>query len=142
MWSSRTQRLEAHPMVDVRTSSEICGLVGDEALVAVRTRRADGTLVELESRALFCFVGADPDTDWLTGLAMDDNGFLLTDSHLSKRHRCSRLPFQTSASRVFAAGDVRSGSTKRVASAVGEGASAVASVHAVLSADDHPSTNS
>ncbi|GAA1040383.1 hypothetical protein GCM10009557_61450 [Virgisporangium ochraceum] len=74
----------------------------------------------------FCFIGAEPEAAWLTGIAKDDKGFVQT------RIRELPLPFQTSAKRVFAAGDLRAGSIKRVAAAVGEGASAVSSVHAVL----------
>ena len=90
--------------------------------------------------ALFCFVGAVPGTDWLANAEIDSSGFLLTDvdlpsvegdaawSSLGRRP----LSFETSIPRVFAAGDVRHGSMKRIAAAVGEGASAVASVHRAL----------
>ncbi|GAA0973934.1 hypothetical protein GCM10009555_029470 [Acrocarpospora macrocephala] len=71
-------------------------------------------------------VGAGPESGWLTGVATADDGFIRTES---------ALPFQTSAPRVFAVGDLRSGSTKRVATAVGEGASAVSSVHTALAGD-------
>jgi thioredoxin reductase (NADPH) len=95
----------------------------------------------LDCRGLFCFIGARPATEWLSGVAMDDHGFVLTDvgiddaalgapwTALGRRP----LPFETSLPRVFATGDVRAGSMKRVAAAVGEGASAVRSVHMSLS---------
>ncbi|MGO7983749.1 thioredoxin reductase, partial [Rhizobium johnstonii] len=83
--------------------------------------------------ALFCFVGAAPGTSWLTDAHVDASGFLLTDVDLpapaegSVWSQLARgpLPFETSIPRVFAAGDVRHGSMKRIAAAVGEGASAV-----------------
>lgn len=69
----------------------------------------------------------------MKGIATDDNGFVLTDGRLPPGTHDAPLPFQTSAARVFAVGDIRSGSTKRVATAVGEGASAVSAVHTVRS---------
>jgi len=90
--------------------------------------------------ALFCFIGAKPTTSWLADtLLLDPKGFVLTDRALSRDALTdgvftSRepLPFETSAPGVFAAGDVRLGSMKRVASAVGEGSSAVRSIHEYL----------
>jgi Thioredoxin reductase len=86
--------------------------------------------------ALFCFVGAEPRASWLSGAAVDASGFLLTDVDLPAVADAARgpLPFETSLAGVFAAGDVRHGSMKRIAAAVGEGASAVASVHRALAA--------
>jgi thioredoxin reductase (NADPH) len=93
----------------------------------------------VDARGLFCFIGAEPATSWLTSLDRDTDGFLLTGSDievqsLEQWQGLGRepLPFETSTPRVFAAGDVRRGSMKRVAAAVGEGSSAVASVHRVL----------
>jgi thioredoxin reductase (NADPH) len=129
------QRLQAHPMIRLWRRTQVVGLVGDGALEAVTLRGSNGTEVVVESRTLFCFIGASPDTAWLADLARDDRGFILTDAHLGTDERTDGshgLPFQTSNRRVFAVGDVRAGSMKRVASAVGEGASAVASVHAML----------
>ncbi|WP_243060317.1 cyclic nucleotide-binding domain-containing thioredoxin-disulfide reductase [Nocardioides sp. SR21] len=117
------QRLERHPMVRVWCGAEVCDLIGTPALTGVLVRTRDGGSELLESVALFCFIGAEPDTDWLA-VDRDEDGFIRTE--------CNRLPFQTSSPRIFAAGDVRAGSMKRVASAVGEGASAVASVHRML----------
>jgi thioredoxin reductase (NADPH) len=98
--------------------------------------------VKQDCVGLFCFIGAAPETAWLSGIAADDHGFLLTDAQLADDDvggawaeiRRRPLPFETSRPGVFAAGDVRSGSMKRVAAAVGEGASAVSSVHAALRA--------
>jgi thioredoxin reductase (NADPH) len=92
--------------------------------------------------ALFCFIGALPDTSWLSQVSTDDDGFILTDTQIDDGDlgpRCKspsrrRLPFETSIPGVFAVGDVRRGSMKRVAAAIGEGASAVASAYTVLHA--------
>lgn len=114
---------------------------GAEALEAVTlTDRSTQAAVEQECRGLFCFIGASAATGWLEGIALDSDGFIRTDTglaplplspvwaHLGR----APLPFETSSPGIFAAGDVRSGSMKRVAAAVGEGASAVHSVHAVI----------
>ena len=92
-----------------------------------------------DARGLFCFIGAEPATSWLTSLDRDADGFLLTGSDIQVQSLArwqgmgrEPLPFETSTPRVFAAGDVRRGSMKRVAAAVGEGSSAVASVHRAL----------
>ncbi|HEX5498780.1 MAG TPA: FAD-dependent oxidoreductase, partial [Thermomicrobiales bacterium] len=85
-------------------------------------------------RAVFVLIGADPCTGWLRGsLALDDQGFILTGRDLAVAG--ATAPYQTSEPGVFAVGDVRSGSVKRVASAVGEGAVVVQGVHRALAAD-------
>jgi thioredoxin reductase (NADPH) len=89
---------------------------------------------------LFCFIGAAPATDWLAGIVLDVDGFVLTDERLTAEKLGPAwtllgrrpLPFETSVPGVFAVGDVRSGNVKRVASAVGEGSIAVALVHQTL----------
>jgi len=94
--------------------------------------RRDGTRRDLDARALFAFIGADPRTGWLDGvLALDRSGFILTgrDAPGPGGQDIGRLPLETTVPGVFAAGDVRSGSIKRVASAVGEGSMAVRLVH-------------
>jgi thioredoxin reductase (NADPH) len=139
MSSYLADRITAHPAITVRTSTEVTALHGDEHLDAI-TLRAGGEEVVQDCRGLFCFIGAVSATGWLDGVAVDDHGFILTDSDLDDgalggvwRELGRRpLPFETSQPGVFAAGDVRAGSTKRVAGAVGEGASAVRSVHQVL----------
>jgi thioredoxin reductase (NADPH) len=129
-------RLEAHTMVTVWTNATLLELHGDEQLESVVIRAGGGDPFAVESRAVFCFIGAVPETSWLGDVARDDHGFVLTDVALAAAGvpdpAEGLLPFQTSLPRVFAAGDVRAGSMKRVASAVGEGASAVASVHRAL----------
>jgi thioredoxin reductase/CRP-like cAMP-binding protein len=136
MSSYLARRLEAHPMVRLRPRTQIVGLVGNGTLRAVVVRGPDDSTEALESHTVFCFIGADPDTEWLADLARDTDGFVLTDTRLAEQVTAGLpvLPFQTSDCRVFAVGDVRAGSMKRVASAVGEGASAVASVHHLLAA--------
>ena len=124
MSSYLTDRIGAHPRVQVHTGGAVRELAGDRTLTSVVVERSGGRWTRLPSRALFCFIGADPASDWLTGVATDDDGFVITDN--------ASLPFQTSAPRIFAVGDLRSGSTKRVATAVGDGASAVSAVHRAL----------
>ncbi|MEU4223931.1 FAD-dependent oxidoreductase [Nonomuraea sp. NPDC026600] len=135
MSSYLTDRVRAHPRIHVHTSSMVRELAGDDTLASIVVERSGGRRDRLACRALFCFIGADPVSSWLVGVAKDDNGFVLTDSRLPAGSSGMPLPFQTSAPRVFAVGDLRSGSTKRVATAVGEGASAVSSVHAALASD-------
>lgn len=137
MSSYLARRLEAHSMVRLWLRTQVADLVGEGSLSGVVLRDADGTQATEESRKVFCFIGAEPDTTWLSDLAQDVDGFILTDTRLPGGVAEGRavLPFQTSDRRVFAVGDVRAGSMKRVASAVGDGASAVASVHQLLAED-------
>jgi thioredoxin reductase (NADPH) len=130
-------RIEAHPRVEVRTKSEIAGLDGDGSLSSVHIAGADGDTT-IHCAALFSFIGADPASQWVSGCAvLDDRGFVVTDRYLRPDHLDDRwealgrtpLPFETSQPGLFAAGDVRSGSTKRVAAAVGEGSACISSVH-------------
>ncbi|MBG6064507.1 NAD(P)/FAD-dependent oxidoreductase [Micromonospora ureilytica] len=123
-------RIHAHLQIHVHTRSTLRELQGDDTLAAIVVT-SEGECAKLDCRGLFCFIGADPASDWMTGIATDDDGFVLTDSRLPAGTHQAPLPFQTSASRVFAVGDIRSGSTKRVATAVGEGAAAVSAVHTV-----------
>lgn len=133
-------RIETHDRIEVRTGTRITGLDGDETLRAVRVSDADGDVV-LSCVALFSFIGADPSSDWLSGCsALDDRGFVLTDRSLGDEELDGRwvalgrrlFPFETSHPGLFAVGDIRSGSTKRVAAAVGEGSAAVRAVHDYL----------
>lgn len=125
-------RIRAHPRISVRTGSAVGALAGERTLTAIGVDDRDGRREEVACHTLFCFIGADPVSDWMTGVAKDGAGFVLTDGHLPSVPGNAHLPYQTSAARVFAVGDLRSGSTKRVATAVGEGASAVSSVHRAL----------
>ena len=106
-------------------------------LEAVRWRGPSGEDTRRPVRHLFLFIGADPNTDWLngSGVALDQKGFVLTGSGADRASR----PLETSVRGVFAIGDVRSGSIKRVAAAVGEGAQVVAALHPLLAEDaDRP----
>jgi thioredoxin reductase (NADPH) len=133
------ERILADPRIDVRTSTVIDALEGDDHLTAVMVRPVDGgDARRLVCRALICFIGAEPATAWLPPeVALDDHGFVVTDrdllrSDLERFAERPPLPFESSVPGVFAAGDARHGSIKRVAGAVGEGASAVRSIHLYL----------
>ena len=114
------------------TGAEICALEGfGGALEGVRLRRrGSGEESRRALRHLFLFIGAEPNTAWLagSGIALDGKGFVLTGAAAAD----GGLPLETSRRGVFAVGDVRAGSVKRVASAVGDGAQVVASIHAFL----------
>jgi thioredoxin reductase (NADPH) len=124
--------------VDVLLHTEVRELLGDGSLaqLVVEDSRS-GARRTIDARALFVFIGAAPSTGWLDGqLALDDDGFVLTGTQVGHEARSRergaagpRLMLETSWPGVFAAGDVRSGSAKRVASAVGEGAMAVRLAH-------------
>jgi thioredoxin reductase (NADPH) len=136
-------RLRVHPMVTIRCRSEVTRLDGGDFLeeVSVTDRAGDSTQAQ-PCAGLFCFIGAEPATSWLTGIATGDDGFIRTDVQLNGDDLGPAwaapgrrpLPFETSVPGVFAVGDVHSGSMKRVAAATGEGASAIASVHKAISA--------
>ncbi|HEY4224645.1 MAG TPA: FAD-dependent oxidoreductase [Pseudolysinimonas sp.] len=135
------QRLRAHPDVTIRTGTEVTALSGDESLASIELTGRDGAAETVHCSGLFCFIGATPATGWLDEVALDEAGFVLTDVQVPDELSAAwpsefgdPLPFETSIPGVFAAGDVRIGSMKRVAAAVGEGASAVASVHRRLAA--------
>jgi thioredoxin reductase (NADPH) len=136
MSSYLVERILADPRITVRTSTEVAALHGDHRLAEI-TLNTSGRDSACGCFGLFCFIGATPATEWLTGVALDENGFLPTDVRLGGRWTGTTrgpLPFETSVPGVFAAGDVRADSMKRVAAAVGEGASAVRSVHQALAA--------
>ncbi|GAA4266017.1 FAD-dependent oxidoreductase [Frondihabitans peucedani] len=131
-------RIRQNSCVRVLLNAEVRALHGERNLEAVTISSTERGPETLAASALFCFVGAVPDTDWLPGLALDDHGFVLTGAEAQTTTSANNppLPFETSLAGVFAAGDVRSGSMKRVAAAAGEGASAVASVHRRLAVLD------
>ena len=124
-------RITGLPNVELRFGCQLSALEGtDGILEAVRWRDTAGTETRREIRHLFLFVGADPNTDWLagSGVKLDPKGFVLTGSEIGVS------PLETSLPGVFAIGDVRAGSVKRVAAAVGEGAQVVAALHVHLAA--------
>ena len=126
------ERLRGLANVEIVTGAEVSALEGSgEILEAIRWRdRRSGAETRREVCQLFLFIGADPNTDWLreTGLELDARGFVRTGGSCTQ----DRLPLETSRPGIFAVGDVRAGSVKRVASAVGDGAQVVAALHAFL----------
>ena len=134
------ERIEADPKIDLLTGVEVQGLAGATRLEQVTLKHTTtGRQQTILCSGLFCFIGARPATAWLgDGVLLDRDGFVLTDRQLpgaSIAGTSGVLPFETSTLGVFAAGDVRHGSMKRVAAAVGEGSSAVRSVHERLAAE-------
>jgi thioredoxin reductase (NADPH) len=126
-------RLEHAPNVKIHTSCEICELHGAERLDGVTIVTGGEETEMIPTGAVFVMIGADPCTDWLRGaLALDAHGFVVTGAPLDGDATPS--PYATSLPGVFAVGDVRSGSVKRVASAVGEGSVVVQAVHQYLAA--------
>jgi thioredoxin reductase (NADPH) len=136
MSSYLVDRIKGLSNVEVLTRTQITGLEGtDGMLQAVRWRQgASGEEVRRPIRHVFLFIGADPNTDWLaeSGIALDAKGFVLTGVEAGGNRRL----LETSRPGVFAIGDVRSGSVKRVAASVGEGAQVVAALHDFLAAPD------
>jgi thioredoxin reductase (NADPH) len=120
-----TRRLEADPAISIEYGAEVSALHGTNKLdaVTVRTLR-EGTQRVLPTCALFIMVGAAPNTGWLSGLVgLDQNGFVLTGEAAR-----AKSPYATSQPGIFAVGDVRAGSVKRVASSVGEGSVVISRV--------------
>jgi len=134
------QAVGSAPKIAVRTATEVVGGGGGAHLERLVLRdTATGTDETVPADALFVLIGARPLTEWLPNeLARDRKGFLLTGADIAGGWPLLRPPFpmETSVPRIFAAGDVRSGSVKRVAAAVGEGATAVQAVHRVLAEDE------
>jgi thioredoxin reductase (NADPH) len=136
MSSYLVDRIAGLANVEVLTRTQISALEGtDGMLEAVHWRQsASGEEVRRPIRHLFLFIGADPNTDWLagSGVALDAKGFVLTGTEAGGNRRL----LETSCPGVFAIGDVRSSSVKRVAASVGEGAQVVAALHGFLAASD------
>ena len=128
------QRIESLPNVDVVIGCEVAGLEGPPGQLEAITihERQSGKEIRRPARFLFSFIGAEPNTDWLqsAGIELDQRGFILTDDEIG----AGRLPLETSRRGIFAVGDVRSSSVKRVAAAVGDGAQVVAAIHKYLAA--------
>lgn len=124
-----SSRLEADPAITIEYGAEVSALHGDDKLEGVTVRTvADGTTREVASCALFIMVGASPNSGWLSGLvALDDKGFVLTGGDVG-----GGSPYASSDPGIFAVGDVRAGSVKRVASGVGEGSVVISKVWAYL----------
>jgi thioredoxin reductase (NADPH) len=128
------RRINAAANMTVHTRTQIVELCGESRLEAIRWDR-QGQLEHKPIRQVFLFLGAQPNTRWLGDcVALDRNGFVLTGAATAEKWKADRPPHDLETSRpgIFAAGDVRSGSVKRVAAAVGEGASAIQAVHQYL----------
>jgi thioredoxin reductase (NADPH) len=125
MSSYLSSRLEAHPRIAIEFGADVTALHGGDHLEAVTIRNAKtGATRVVDTRALFIMVGASPNTEWLSGLVgLDDKGFVITGSGVG-----AASPFATSRPGIFAVGDVRAGSVKRVASSVGEGSVVISKV--------------
>ena len=135
------ERIDANDNIDVVTQTEVRVLGGEGHLAQVTLEHTPtGERRTVPCSGLFCFIGAQPATGWLGAcVELDRDGFIVTDRSLPDAIMAgpefatrAPLPFETSLPGVFAVGDVRQGSLKRVAAAVGEGSSAVRSVHEYL----------
>jgi thioredoxin reductase (NADPH) len=131
------ERIEATPNIELLFNTEVVGLEGtkDATLERVRWRsRLGGEEITADIRNLFLFVGADPATGWLDGcgVMVDRGGFVVTGEKCKKIEGQLASALETSVPGVFAVGDVRSGSVKRVGGAIGEGAQVVAALHGFL----------
>ena len=128
------ERIRAQANVEVVIGCEVAELEGAPGQLEAITIRERQSRKEIRrpARFLFSFIGAEPNTDWLqsSGISLDPRGFILTDDEIGSE----RLPLETSRRGIFAVGDVRSSSVKRVAAAVGDGAQVVASIHKYLAA--------
>jgi thioredoxin reductase (NADPH) len=132
-------RIEGHKKIEVLPHVEVTAVEGDRTIAGLRLRDLrDGSARALDCSAVFVFIGAQPRTDWLpASVAKDSKGFILTGADaaqsslwpLTDREPCL---VETTCPGIFAAGDVRSNTTKRVAFAVGDGALAVTCAHRVL----------
>ena len=129
-------RIEACPEITQKTWTEIEALEGGAYLERIHWRNSQTGVKETEDiQHLFLMTGADPNTSWLGGcLALDDKQFIKTGADVGAEWPLPRPPYllETSLPGVFAVGDIRAGSLKRVAAAVGEGSMAVQFVHKVL----------
>ena len=124
-------RIRGLSNVEVLTNAEVTGLEGSNGRLEAIRWRQNGAEERCEIRHLFLFIGAEPNTNWLrnSGLNLDDKGFVLTGAN---GNGSGRKTLETNIAGVFAIGDVRSGSIKRVAASVGEGAQVVAALHSYL----------
>ncbi|MGO4327705.1 FAD-dependent oxidoreductase [Cupriavidus sp. 2TAF22] len=135
------ERIAAQPNIELHTGTEITALAGEEHLASVSYRKRDSDrITEVPIRNLFLFTGADPNTAWLRtcNVRVDGKGFVLTGTDTPHEGMGPASALETSVPGVFAIGDVRSNSTKRVAAAVGEGAAVVAQIHAYLAKLEQP----
>lgn len=128
------QRIRTSPHITLHETSDITGLHGENGLQGVSwSNRKTGQSFERPATNLFVMIGASPNTEWLAGcVELDRSGFVETGFPDDRELATPSTPYRTSKPGVFAVGDVRSGSIKRVASAVGEGSVVVAAIHQYL----------
>ena len=129
------QRIDRSPKITLHTGAAITALDGDDRLQGVTvTRRDTGVSERMAVANVFLMIGAEPNTEWLDGcLALDGKGFVLTGRDDAGQPLAS--PYATAVPGIFAVGDVRAGSVKRVASGVGEGSVVIQAVHHALNPD-------
>jgi thioredoxin reductase (NADPH) len=138
------ERIEATDNIELIFNAEVVGLEGEDASlrrVRWRSRLAPDDVQSFDNiRNLFLFVGADPATGWLEGcgVKVDRGGFVLTGVQSGQNNERPVLLLETTVPGVFAVGDVRSGSVKRVGGAIGEGAQVVAALHGFLADGSKP----
>jgi thioredoxin reductase (NADPH) len=129
-------RIDASPKITLHTNTELCEIEGDTVLRRAGWRNKNtGDVTWSDIAHIFVMIGAAPNTDWLDGcLALDNRGFVLTGKQAEACGTCDRAPYayESSVRGVFAVGDVRSDSVKRVASAVGEGSVSISDIHKVV----------
>jgi thioredoxin reductase (NADPH) len=141
-------RIERLPNVEVVPDSEVREMIAHDTLESIVVENNQtGERRTIPARALFVFIGAEPHSEWLRGrVALDDGGYILTGNDAAMAqytsgdgdgNRRSPLLLETTLPGVFAAGDVRSGSTQRVSAAVGDGAIAIRNIHRLLSGHMH-----
>jgi thioredoxin reductase (NADPH) len=131
------ERINALPNVELKTGTEIVGLEGRSTgglACAMLRERTSGATCNMPLHHLFLFIGADPNTHWLENcVELDDKGFVYTGERFAVSGMSrGPMPLETSMPGLFAIGDARAGSTKRVGAAIGEGAAVVAQIHQVL----------
>lgn len=128
------QRIKASPRISLHTNSEIISLEGDPSLQNISWQnRRDERTTRVNAGNLFVMIGAVPNSNWLNGcIELDDKGFVLTGQFYGSEPQPGLSPYATSRPGIYAVGDVRSGSVKRVASAVGEGSVVVQAIHQYL----------
>jgi thioredoxin reductase (NADPH) len=139
-------RIAALPNVELSVGTEVVGLEGNGTggiTAATLRERSSGQTRSIQLRHLFLFIGADPNAGWIAkSVAVDNKGFILTGRDFVVGNNLPRaaLPLETSVPGVFAIGDVRAGSTKRVGAAIGEGAAVVAQIHSMLAEEQARAT--
>lgn len=124
-------RLDADPRISIHYGTQLAALHGETSLTAIDVRTCEGER-HIHTTALLIMIGAAPNTGWLSGLVqLDDKGFVETGPNVG-----SESAYETSQPGIFAVGDVRSGSVKRVASSVGEGSVVVSAIWSHLDQDE------